>query len=289
MTGPASSARRSEDADAHDLDALAARLKERRGYDLLSYKPRLLKRRLQVRLRARRCEGLPEYLAVLEADPDEWELLLKALNIHVSGFFRNEETFRCLSERVLPTLVREKKACGGELLMVSAGCAEGEEPYSLAMLMRHGFKKDLRLLKLRIVGVDIEEAVLARARAGVYDAARLKELPEDLKQDYFTAREGRVHLSRKITDMVEFRAHDIRKGLPFAGADLIMCRNVLIYFTREHQRGMLGAFGAALRPGGCLVLGKTESMLTELRSGFTVVDLSEHIYRKAGEEPCGWR
>jgi chemotaxis protein methyltransferase CheR len=172
---------------------------------------------------------------------------------------------------------------------VSAGCAEGEEPYSLAMLLRRNFRRELRRIKARIVGVDIEEAVLERARAGIYDGARLEELPEDLRQECFEEREGRFHLARPIKEMVEFRAHDIRNGLPLGCADLIMCRNVLIYFTREQQRGMLRAFGDSLRSGGLLVLGKTESMLSELRSGFSVVDLSEHIYRKAGEEPCGWR
>lgn len=289
MKGTARAAQQAPEADPVEMKVLAKRLMTERGFDLYAYKPRLLNRRLLVRLRARGCRDLSQYLRVLDRDPPEWDAFLRALNIHVSGFFRNEETFLFLREKIFPDLIREKRESGQPLLLVSAGCAEGEEPYSLALLLKHYFKKGLEGLSLRIVGMDIEEAVLDKARRAVYDEDRLKELPEDLKETYFSAREGKFSLSRKVREMAEFAAHDIREGMPLAGLDLIMCRNVLIYFAREHQRRILKAFYEGLRPGGYLVLGKTESMLNELRSGYKVVDLSEHIYRKAGEEPCGWR
>ena len=274
--------------DGRGLKDLAARLKTERGFDLLSYKPRLLRRRIMSRLRVRECPDLATYLRLLRSEPDEELNLLRTLTIHVSGFFRNEETFEYLRVRVLPGLFRARRDDGREMLLVSAGCAEGEEPYSLAMLLRRHFGRDLDTVRVRIVGLDVAEEVLQRARRGEYAEERLVDLPRAYER-FFQRSAGGSQLDESVRRSVEFIRCDLKQGLPVTGADLVMCRNVLIYFKREGQRQILKGLLEALAPGGFLALGKTESLLGNMRLGFRVLDLTEHIYCKAGEEPCGWR
>jgi len=283
MAETATSTTEVHDISDSDLNTLAGTLEKRYGLDLLSYKPRLLKRRIMVRLRSRRCSDLAEYARILEADNTEWDALLKALNINVSGFFRNSETFWLLRDKVLPGLLKDARRRDQGLSMASIGCAQGEEPYSLAMLLDFSFKKELKGLRIQIVGVDVEKTVIEVARKAVYGRDRVKEVPEEYLSRYFEGCGKEYRLDKEIREAVKFKVRDIRKGPGIAKLDLVMCRNLLIYFTREQQKQILNSIGKCLLPGGYLVLGKTESMLGELRSGYKVVDLSEHIYQKAGE------
>jgi chemotaxis protein methyltransferase CheR len=271
------------------LAKLARRLERSRGFDLLSYKTKVLQRRLRTRLRAHRCADLNEYLRVLDRDDREEELLYKALIINVSSFFRNPETFWFLRDRVLPGIMTQKRALGRELLMVSAPCAEGEEPYSLAMMLRSFFTNDLARVRCRIVGLDIDPQAVSRAERGSYAEDRLTGLPSNYRERFFRG-DGRTYVvSDEVRSLVEFRRSDLRQGFDFTGVDLIMCRNLLIYFKREVQHRIIMALAGGMAEGGYLVLGKTETMATALRCLFRVTDLSEHIYQKAGVEPCGWR
>lgn len=272
-----------------EIGRLARKLKDLAGVDLMSYKPRLLRRRVLVRLRTRKCRQLDEYLALLDEEPGERIELLHALSIHVSGFFRNRETYFYLRDWVLPELLSREGRAGRPLLFVSAGCSEGEEPYSLALLLHYYFAEELKKRTVRVVGLDLGEDVLTRARQAQYPADRLADLPAELAARYF-AKQGKLYrLSPEIAQAVEFMAYDLRKGLPFSGVSLLACRNVLIYYRREHQHQLLRAFHRGLEPDGYMVLGKTEMLLGELGEGFRTVNPAEHIYRKSGEEPCGWR
>jgi len=183
---------------------------------------------------------------------------------------------------MVPELLERKRAAG-RLLVVSAGCAEGEEPYSLAILFRHYFAAEEEGVRVRIVGVDMDAEALETARAGVYAADRLAELPGSLRTRWFRKQGRGFQLAAELRGAVEFLQQELMEGLPMRGVDLLMCRNVLIYFQREQQRKLLRTFRESLGPGGCLVLGKTENLLGGLRTGFTTVDLAEHVYRKAGE------
>jgi len=278
----------SPEIDAEHLQVLAARLEAERGFDLLGFKPRLLRRRLISRLRLRDCPNLETYLRLLEADPEEEANLLRTLTIHVSGFFRNVETFDYLRERVFPGLIRRKRVSGEGLSLLSAGCAEGEEPYSLALMLGRHFGRELAGMSRRIIGIDVDEGVVARARLGVYEQDRIADLPGPYRR-LFHRRGELWELDEGIRREVEFEVQDLKRGIPHRNLDLVLCRNVLIYFKRESQKRILAGLSEALAPGGLLVLGKTESLLREMRSGFRVLDLSEHVYCKAGEEPCGWR
>lgn len=282
-SGSGSKTYKQPEIDPDSIKSLVQRLKSERGFDLDSYKPRLFQRRLLVRLRARSCPDLAAYLGVLESDPTEVDALIKALTINVSEFFRNVSTYWFLRDRVLPRMLEGRRKTGERLLLVSAGCAHGEEPYSLAILIRHYFGREALKRRVRIVGIDVDADVLEGARRAEYDAARTKNLPEGLAGRCFKSR-GREYILRdEIKNAVEFFSCDLREELPLSGIDLAMCRNMLIYFKREHQTMILKRLLDSLSSGGHLVLGKTETMPGQLRSAFSVVDRSERIYKKAGE------
>ncbi len=273
----------------YPLEELADKLFRERGFDLHSYKPRLLKRRLTARLRLCSCGGVKDYLDFLRSNPGEVDELLKALDINVSGFFRNAETFDFLAERILPGLIRRNRESGRGLFMVSAGCADGEEPYSMAMILKGRFSRDLRGMVTRLVGMDVSGESIERAKKGLYRNDRLSETPAEYVKKYFIKKGSDFEICPEVREMVEFERRDLREGLPFSGVDLLLCRNVLIYFQKERQDALVKSFLEGLYPGGYLVLGKTESLIGNKREGFKVVDISQHVYCKAGEEPCGWR
>jgi chemotaxis protein methyltransferase CheR len=275
--------------DEQMVNELAKRLKAERGIDLVSYKPRVLARRLKIRLRTKSCKDITDYLEMLNKEPEEIDELLKAMNINVSGFFRNPETFKYLGDHILPGLIEKKKEDKRGIHIISAGCAEGEEPYSFSILLEEKLKNKLLGVPVKIVGIDIEQGVLEKARLAVYKPDRMRDLPGAYKKKYFTQENGGFKLSEKIVNSVKFVRHDIRMGIPDKKADLIMCRNVLIYFRQENQMKIIKGFSEGLVDGGYLCLGKTENLIGKWKTGFKVVDISEHIYQKAGEEPCGWR
>lgn len=276
-------------ADPTEMRALAELVKRRGGIDLFSYKPRLVRRRLLVRIRTRKCRNLGEYLQVMTDDPEEWAELKRALSINVSGFFRNPETFFFLRDRVFPELIGGIRRSGNPLLIVSAGCAEGEEPYSFALLVRHYFAKAWAEAAVRIVGVDMGEDLLRHARKGVYGEDRLSDLPPEIREGYFVRKGREFQLAAEVREQVEFQSHDLREDLSFSGISLLSCRNVLIYYRRKHQLKMLKGFYRSLAENGYLVLGKTEGLPDQLGGGLAAVNVAERVYRKRGGGPCAWR
>jgi len=261
-------------------DFLAVRdlLFERRGFDLSMYKDRCVKRRIATRVRALGFRSAGPYLDALRRSESELDTLLAALSIHVSQFFRNPTTFATLEERILPELIRRAApSVRGELRLWSVGCAGGEEPYSLALLLDELAPRNLRI---SILATDVSPPVLEQARKGLFDPVRLTEVPETVKDRYFR-REGRNYrLAEHICKMVQFRRHDILTSLEFPAADLILCRNVLIYFSREKQENILTRFAAALPEGGFLVLGRAETLLGAARRLFKAECSVERIYRR---------
>lgn len=251
--------------------------------DLASYKDQCIRRRIASRVRTLGYTELPPYLERLHRDEGEAAALLAALSIHVSQFFRNPSTFQALKEQYLPLLIRQAAADGRrELRLWSAGCAGGEEPYSLALLLEELLPATMHAF---IHATDISPMVLERARQGVFDEARLAEIPPQTRTQYFT-REGDLYrLSAAMRARVSFTGHDLLDAAPYPAADLIMCRNVLIYFSREEQEKILHRFAAALPESGILVLGRTETLVGESRTLFHAESSSERIYTRTGVQP----
>lgn len=267
-----------------DFSAIVAKLRTLCQFDLGQYKDRYVRRRIAKRLRACKVTDFDAYLKRLEIDRHERDTLLATISIHISHFFRNPDTFRIIEQKILPRLCREARAAGRQQLTLwSAGCAAGEEPYSLGLLVDDLAAADL---DIRILATDVSEPVLEAARTALFDGTRMQEVPPDVRDKYFRAEEQRYRLIESVQKLVEFRSHDIVTECAYPVADLILCRNVLIYFSRSEQEKILLRFAAALPAGGVLILGRSETITGETRHYFNSEFPVERIYRR-NSEPAG--
>jgi chemotaxis protein methyltransferase CheR len=251
-----------------------------RQFNLDAYKDKCVKRRIAIRVRATHCTSASEYSRLLLAQEGEVDKLLKVLTIHVSQFFRNRSAFDKLRQEIIPYLFSIARQHGRqEVKCWSVGCASGEEPYSLGLLFAAYFAEQTMHIPALIQGTDVDEGTLAAARLGVYTEERLVELPEILRQRYFREEQGKYRLAAEIKRLVSFNRGDLSHAETYQESDLILCRNVLIYFEREQQEQVIRNFARVLRPGGVLVLGKSESLFGESRRHFQTVCPVERIYR----------
>jgi chemotaxis methyl-accepting protein methylase len=257
--------------------ALFAKIERERGFRGNLYRQKCLRRRVGVRMRARGLTSIDDYSALLDTDPAEYDWLLRALTINVSKFFRNKETWDVIGNELLPGLL----ARGEPVLLWSAGSAAGEEAYSLAILVRERLAAggQCEVNGVRIIGTDIDEDSLELARSAEYPEVALVETPEEVRRRWFVP--GPMNrLKDPIPSMVEFRKVDILESSPDFEADLILCRNLLIYLARPAQGRVFEMFVDVLRPGGYLVLGRVEMLGREVKEHFDVVDGRERIYQR---------
>jgi chemotaxis methyl-accepting protein methylase len=262
------------------FQAIQRHLIERRGLDLSRYKESYLRRRLLVRVRALRLPGLEEYAIYLLRHPEELGPLQKALSIKVTGFFRNRSCFEYLRQAVVPDLLRRAASRRRAVMVWSAGCATGEEPYSLAALFASA-STDLQAARVRITGTDLDETALETARRGVFPAAALAAgVPAAEAHHFEPGADGGASPSERLRRMVRFERESLLDRFTRHDLDLIVCRNVLIYFSLEHQERILSRFGAALSAGGYLVLGRVERLFGEARALFEVASARDRVYRR---------
>lgn len=258
-------------------ELLGELLLQKRGFDLGKYKDRCLKRRIAARLKRSGCAGASAYLNLLHTDETELDALLRTLTIHVTQFFRNPSTFRVLEHQVLPALIQRAIRLGRSTIrLCSFGCATGEEAYSLALTTQ---KQNAEGRTFIIEGMDISEGVLEKARDGLYHPMRLKEVSQALLKRAFTAEDGGFRLNKDIRQGVRFRHRDLLDDAPLPAADLILCRNILIYFSKAEQDRLLHRISESLCPGGYLVLGRAETLMAEARTLFVPEFPVERIYR----------
>ena len=238
------------------------------------------------RLRRRCVElGLADliaYRAYLEGHPEEWAVLDGLTHVTISRFDRDRRVFACLQREVLPVLARAVGARGaGAVEVWSAGCASGEEPYTLSMIWDLCLAGDFPGVRLRILATDVDELVLARARRACYGAASLRELPHEWKAEAFVERDGSYHVTGRVREAVRIERHDIRSRPPRGRFELVMCRNLAFtYFDRDGQRAAAEALAGALCPGGALVIGKHEALPADV-VGFEPWNAALRIYRRA--------
>ncbi len=267
------------------FQAIQRHLVKRRGLDLSRYKESYLRRRLMVRVRALRLKGLDEYARYLHRHPEEIEPLQAALSIKVTGFFRNRSCYAHLRERVVPDLIARARSHGGRIAVWSAGCATGEEPYSLAALFA-AEQSECPDVRVTIDATDIDAGALEVARRGLFPAAAIVEkAPGDAVRQFEAREDGMLSPSGALRDMVTFRRESLLDPFDRASIDLIVCRNVLIYFSTEHQTTLLQRFAAANRPGGYLVLGRVERLFGGARNLYETASTRNRIYRRNGAPP----
>lgn len=259
---------------------------ERGGLDIGNYKDKCIKRRIAVRIRARGCHSHEEYLNLLRSDERETDKLLNVLTINLTQFFRNIDVFEKIREIVLPALFSEKDGNKVEEIRIwSLGCSSGEEPYSLAIMLRENFKRDLSHCSLRIIATDFDKEMIKKGRDGIYHEKSMEEMPLALKEKYFNPLGNGLYLvDKKIRDMVTFKRKNVLDENIYQDMDLVVCRNMLIYFSREQQREVLLKLANSLKVGGYLVLGKAETLVSESRKIFDTVCTRERIYKKSNYE-----
>ena len=259
-------------SDDSELALLLQKI-EQRGLRVTNYKEPCLRRRIAVRMRARGVHTFADYGRVLDAEPGEFDLLLDALTINVTRFFRNPETYAALRERVVPELV----ARAAPTAVWSAGCATGEEPYSLAIL----FDRAAPRARVRIDATDLDPGALAFMARAEYPQSAVVDVPPDLLQAYFSPGPP-YKLAERVRKLVTPVRHDLtHEKAPHPPYDLIVCRNVVIYFDRAMQERLFEHFHEALAPEGWLLLGKVETLFGKSRTLFKTADARERLFRKA--------
>ena len=267
-------------AEEEAFHALRTLVLDAGGIDLLLYKHRCVLRRIAVRRRICGDTDLRRYLRRVQADPIERGRLVKTLTIHVSRFFRNPSTFRAIQREILPAILDAKARTAGRALRLwSAGCAYGEEPYSLALLLLER-PQILQQHSTRIYATDIDPDCLRVARQGWYPAASLAGVPAGWTRRYFTPVENGYQVAPAVRRLIQFIPHSILDPVPFGRIDLVVLRNVLIYMTERLQERVLTSIAATLNPGGYLVLGKVEGIAGAAKNLFEPVRISERIFRK---------
>ena len=270
------------------LAPILAYLLEKRGFDFSGYHPPMLERRLKRRLFATSSPDFSEYLACLQRDGAELDQLLDALTINVSRFFRDSLTFELIADRILPALILGKSKTDDRSLRVwSAGCARGEEPYSLAILIHELLEKEGLEMDLHLFATDIDQGALQSAALAVYPLASVEYMQHRLLRKYFLATGESFRLIPEIKDLVSFSSYDMldkKHGVPpesiFGNFDLVLCRNLLIYFNTEYQEAIFARLHQAIADNGHLVLGEAEAPSLACQRRFSRVFEFSPIYRK---------
>lgn len=222
------------------------------GLDLTLYKEAQMKRRLTSLRNKRGFYDFDSYYNALQQDKELLEEFVDRITINVSEFYRNPARWEVLEQKIIPELIKNKK----ELHIWSAACSTGEEPFSLLML----FKDQFPDVKVSITATDIDEKILERAKEGVYKPQSLKDLPEDKKSKYFIFKDGLYYIDNSLKKQVTFRKHNLLNDAYPVNTDMIVCRNVLIYFTDPAKSTIYQAFSKSLRQEGMLFVGSTEQI-----------------------------
>jgi two-component system CheB/CheR fusion protein len=272
---PAESSEPSDDG----LQDLLAFVRDARGFDFTGYKRSTVNRRVHRRMQDLGLETIPEYQDVLEADVDEFSALFNTVLINLTAFFRDPAAWQYLEAAVLPEIV-ERHAPDEPIRLWSAGCASGEEPYSLAMAMANLLGLAEATRRVKIYATDIDLDALETARAAVYSDKALQDVPEDYRQLYFqpdVQNRGSVVVP-SLRRMVVFGRHDLTNDPPISRVDLVACRNTLMYLNSETKAAVIPRLHYALGHGGYLFMGRAEMVLGTGVGRFRPVSLKQRIF-----------
>ncbi|MDG4656183.1 protein-glutamate O-methyltransferase CheR [Ectobacillus antri] len=246
-------------SEEHAYLAFCHRLKIMRGIDLSLYKQDRMKRRVDSFLLR---QGFQTYEAFLQALNSElFNIFVDYLTIHVSNFFRNYVRWTILQQDILPLLSTDYTS----LKIWSAACSSGEEPYTLAMILEH------MRLQYHIHATDIDPHIIKVAKTGVYHERSLSEVPALFRDTYFTRQHDSYTINKTLQKQISFEQHDLLTDTFAQNYDLIVCRNVMIYFTEEARNMVYQKFSNALRPGGVLFVGSTEQILSPEKYQFKII------------------
>ena len=262
----------------HDLETLLDYLKRTRGFDFTGYKRASLERRIAKRMQTVGCASFGDYLDYLEVHPEEFGALFNTVLINVTSFFRDTSTWDFLAESVIPDMLARRDE-GSPLRIWSAGCASGEEAYSLAILLAEALGPDVFRESVKIYATDVDEEALAKARQATYTDREIAGVPSAMLEKYFERADTRYVFRKDLRRHVIFGRHDLIQDAPISRVDMLACRNTLMYFNAETQARILARFEFALNDNGILMLGRAETLMTHT-STFAPVDLKRRISTK---------
>ena len=232
------------------------------GIDLNAYKERQMKRRIDALISKNGINDYEAYVHLLKTDKVKFEEFVNYLTINVSEFYRNPDQWEAMDKQIIPEMIQK---FGKNLRIWSAACSTGDEPYSLAMLL----SKFMPLNRIKIIATDIDEQVLDKARMGLYRGQSLNALPDEFKTKYFTkVGDNSFQIKDEVKKCVEFKKHNLLKDPYPTRLNLIVCRNVVIYFTEEAKDGIYRRFYESLVPGGTLFVGSTEQIVNYRELGY---------------------
>jgi two-component system, chemotaxis family, CheB/CheR fusion protein len=264
------------------FEALLEQVKVSRGFDFTGYKRSSLVRRVNRRMAQVGIPSYVEYLDHLELHPDEFTALFNTILINVTGFFRDTEAWEHLRQEVLPALLAAKPP-SQPLRVWSAGCASGEEAYTLAMVLAELLGPAEFRDRVKIYATDADEEALTHARQAGYTERDVRAIPAELLDRYFDLTAGRYMFRKDLRRSVIFGRNDLVQDAPISRIDLLVCRNTLMYFNAETQARILSRFHFALGPLGVLLLGKAEMLLSH-GAMFSPVDLKRRMFRRASRD-----
>ncbi|WP_326549112.1 CheR family methyltransferase [Mycolicibacterium sp. ND9-15] len=254
-------------------------MRDSRGFDFTGYKRTSLMRRVQHRMRQAGFDSYEEYLDHLQASSDEFNALFNTILINVTAFFRDPEAWEYLRDEVVPAMLAERGP-NDPIRVWSAGCASGQEAYTLAMVLADALGLDAFRQRVKIYATDVDEDALAEARTASYDQKAVESVPTESLSTYFDQANGRYVFRKDLRRAVIFGRNDLVKDAPISRVDLLVCRNTLMYLNAETQRKVLSRLHFALAPNGMLFLGHSETLLSN-SDRFAPINLKHRFFRKA--------
>jgi two-component system CheB/CheR fusion protein len=268
-----------EDATTlQEFENLLSYLKVSRGFDFTAYKRSSLMRRTLVRMQTIGVTGFANYQDYLQVDPEEFTRLFNTILINVTAFFRDPPAWEYVASNVLPGMVGERGSTH-PIRVWSAGCASGEEAYTIGMLLAEILGVEQFRERVKIYATDVDEEALNEARFASYDERSTKEVPPELLSKYFEHHNGRSVFNKELRRSVIFGRHDLIQDAPISRINLLICRNCMMYFNAETQGRIMNRFQFALLPGGVLFLGRAETLLSRT-AAFAPIDVKRRVFAK---------
>jgi two-component system CheB/CheR fusion protein len=269
-----------------EFERLLEFVRDNRGFDYTGYRRPTLTRRFEKRMQAVGASDWAEYRTFLEGHPEEFSELFNAILINVTGFFRDSETWDLVAADVIPHLL-EARDPEGTIRVWSAGCASGEEPYTISMLLAEAIGEEGFKTRVKIYATDVDDDALTQAREAAYTSKQLEDVPVAFREKYFQPANGGFAFRHDLRRCVIFGRNDLHKDPPISRVDLLVSRNTLMYFSPEIQEHILANFHFALRPRGFLVVGKAEA-LQKGRRLFAPYNLKRRVFVKDGAVEPGF-
>jgi two-component system CheB/CheR fusion protein len=262
-------------------------VRDERGFDYTGYRRPTLTRRFEKRMQDVGSDDWDAYRSYLLEHPEEYAELFNTILINVTGFFRDRETWDLIASEIVPRLVEERPA-EAPLRIWSAGCASGEEPYTIAMLLVEALGEDAFKRRVKIYATDIDEDALAQARDAAYTTKQLENIPPELRERYFQQVNHGFAFRNDLRRTVIFGRNDLHRDPPISRVDLLLSRNTLMYFGADVQQRILANFYFALNRGGFLIVGKAEALQSG-RNFFVPYNLKRRVFMKDGSADTNFR